>query len=247
VEAGVFYVTLLGGEPLLRRDLDNIVRYLRDAHVFVKLITNGQRLSPDRVSGLAGAGLNQLEVSLDGTSAQSHEASRGKGTYRRALAAINNAQLAGIPRVGAVLTIHSENFHEITDLPKFLHALGVEECYISLFKKTGRQGGSVGYEPLSPEQRRELVERVDSWRIQHPRLIVTVPSDCSCGRTSLVIGPTGNARVCTFSYQSISHVGGASLAQVWQSLAAETATDGALGYCRRTQLLATTPNSENRC
>jgi MoaA/NifB/PqqE/SkfB family radical SAM enzyme len=57
-ETGADHVTLTGGEPLLRRDLPDIVAYLNERHCEVNLITNGTlldaptiaRLSPDRIS-----------------------------------------------------------------------------------------------------------------------------------------------------------------------------------------------------
>ncbi|HEX3525880.1 MAG TPA: radical SAM protein [Thermoanaerobaculia bacterium] len=84
VDAGVFYVCLLGGEPLLRRDLEEIIGALRAAHVFVKVITNGFPLDARRARTLAASGLNQIEVSFDGLTATSHDLSRGDGMFRKA-------------------------------------------------------------------------------------------------------------------------------------------------------------------
>jgi sulfatase maturation enzyme AslB (radical SAM superfamily) len=109
VDAGIFYVCLLGGEALLRPDLDEIVALLRANGVFTKIITNGQRLSRDRAASLGAAGLNLVEVSFDGLTVQTHDASRGEGAFARSVNALRNTHEAGIPRSGIVWTIHSGN------------------------------------------------------------------------------------------------------------------------------------------
>src|SRR6185503_6233176 len=48
IDSGIFYVCLLGGEALLRSDLEEVIALLRANGVFVKIITNGQRLSFER-------------------------------------------------------------------------------------------------------------------------------------------------------------------------------------------------------
>lgn len=62
---GTAIVTISGGEPLLHPDLDAIIRHVHDRGMVVTLITNGYKLSPDRVKALNAARLDRLQISID--------------------------------------------------------------------------------------------------------------------------------------------------------------------------------------
>ncbi len=231
IESGIFYVCLLGGEALLRGDLEGIVSQLRSGGVFTKIITNGQRLTRERAGSLAKAGLNQVEISFDGLRPESHNASRGEGTFERALNALRHCRDAEIPRGGVVWTMHSGNFDELPILPSFLEQHGVTECYISTFKKTGLNGASAPWEPLTALQLEIIREQIDMWRSVHPHLSIILLPSCSCGRTSVMIGATGGVRTCSFSYHDVGNVTEAPLLDIWRRLEADLPDAGAVGYC----------------
>ncbi len=236
LEFGVPYVCLLGGEPTLRRDLPKHVRRLREAGVYVKTISNGQRSSHRSLRSLQEAGINQIEFSFDGLSAEMHERSRGEGSFKLAAEAVKESRALGIPRVGMVLTVHEQNLHQVDSLYSFMESLGVTECYISIFKKTGIYGGQSSFDPLSVSGKRVLEERVQGLREDHPEITIATPGDCSCGRTSLVIGASGSVRLCTFSTHQIGDVTQRPLRGIWQSLPMLPVTAGPLGYCSATAM-----------
>lgn len=231
IDSGIFYVGILGGEPLLRGDLEQLVGHLRDAGVFVKIISNGQRLTLDRAIALSDAGLNQIEVSFDGTSLDHHEESRGLGTYLRASQAVHHAQQAGIPRIGIVWTIHTGNVAELTSLPEFMNELGIRECYISLFKKTGLNGAQAPFNSVEAEAVQTIQKHLNEWKIAFPELTIVLLPACSCGRTSVVIGHDGDVRLCSFSYESVGNIYRTQLIEIWQSLETGLPETGPLGYC----------------
>jgi MoaA/NifB/PqqE/SkfB family radical SAM enzyme len=232
--AGIFYVGLLGGEVLLRDDLEEIVTALRGAGIFVKIITNGQRLTEARAASLARAGLNQIEVSFDGLADAMHEASRGKGTFSRAREALVHARDAGIPRLGMVLTVHADNVDELDEVPPFMERFGVTDCYVSSFKKVGLLGARSAYEPLGPAARARLAAKLAELRAgSAPGVAITLLSECSCARTSIVIGANQQMRLCTFEDDHVvGDVRRHSVMDLWRALTEETATPGPLGFCR---------------
>jgi MoaA/NifB/PqqE/SkfB family radical SAM enzyme len=233
VDAGIFYVGLLGGEVLLRDDLEEIVAALRANAIFVKIITNGQRLTAPRAAALAAAGLNQLEVSFDGMHEVMHEASRGPGSFVRAVDALRNAAAAGIPRLGMVLTVHADNVDELEEVPAFMRRYGVTDCYVSLFKKTGLLGSKSAYEPPRAEARQRFIGKLQAVRENANDLRISLLSECSCARTSIVIGADQQLRLCTFEYDNVvGDLRRETLAELWASLADRTAEAGPLGFCR---------------
>lgn len=238
VESGIFYIALFGGEVLLRNDLEEIVAFLRRNDVFVKIISNGQQLSYDRAISLAGAGLNMLEISFDGLSEDVHNSSRGAGTFEKAYRAVKIAQDAGIPRQAIVWTVHSGNYAELERMPQFLNDIGVTECYISTFKKTGMNGAKAPWQPLSLEQNLELRRNVAEISIRNPNLTISVPKDCSCGRSSIVISPEEKLRLCTFSSESVGSLQNDSFTTIWKMLTETYSGIGPHGYCDKSLAFA---------
>jgi MoaA/NifB/PqqE/SkfB family radical SAM enzyme len=239
IDFGIFYVCLLGGEALLRNDLEEIVGRLRSALVYTKVITNGQMLDASRASSLAAAGINQIEVSFDGLAAESHEASRGGGTYSRALQAVRNAQEAGIPRVGVVWTVHGQNACELDLLPPFLRRIGVAECYVSLFKKTGLLGSRAAFDPVGSDVQKRIRMEIARWKQEDAGLSVVLLPECSCGQTSIVVGFDGEVRTCSFLYKGVGNVFRKPLPDIWRDLRTESTNGAQLGYCSARELRRT--------
>ena len=185
----------------------------------------------DRAKALADANLNQIEISFDGLSLHSHEESRGLGTYIRAYQAVHHAHQAGIQRVGMVWTIHTGNLSELTSLPGFMRELGITECYISLFKKTGLNGAQAPFNSVNAEAVQIIRQQVNEWKTTFPELTVVLLPACSCGRTSVVIGHNGDVRLCSFSYESVGNIYRNKLKEIWQSLETTLPETGPLGYC----------------
>lgn len=59
-------IALMGGEPLLRKDLPDLVQYMSDLDIYSYLTTNGTLLNDNLIHKLCESELNLLEVSLDG-------------------------------------------------------------------------------------------------------------------------------------------------------------------------------------
>lgn len=214
--SGIFYTSIIGGEPLLRGDLEDIISRLRTDGIFVKTISNGWGLSVDRGRRLRQCGLNQIEISFDGLTSATHESSRGVGSFARAIAGVRSAQQAGLMRIGIVITAHCGNLDELRRLPQFMTELNIRECYISLFRKTGLNGAASSLEPLDAERVEHLRQFVVRFNEEQVPLHCSLLPDCTCGRTSIVIGSHGEVRPCSFLYASVGNVFETSLTDLWR-------------------------------
>jgi len=215
--AGIFYTSLIGGEPMLRNDLEDIICRLRAGGVFVKVISNGWGLTLNRGRQLRECGLNQIEISFDGLTASTHESLRGVGSFARAIAGVRSAQRAGLRRIGVVVTVRRDNVEELRRLPQFMSALDVRECYISLFRKTGLNGGTSNVEPLDTASVERLRRFVRCFNDEHAPFQCTLLPACTCGRTSIVIGSHGEVRPCSFLYTSVGNVFDTPLTDLWRT------------------------------
>ena len=78
----VFYVNIGGGEPTVRPDFWELVDYATAHHVGVKFSTNGVRITPEVAARLAASDYVDVQISLDGATAEVNDAVRGAGLIR---------------------------------------------------------------------------------------------------------------------------------------------------------------------
>ncbi len=112
---GFAHVKFTGGEPLLRRDIADIIGDTAQAQGVddVQLVTNGTLLEPRAVE-LQESGLSSLTLSLDAASPETFRAVRG-GDVRRVLRGLEAARAAGLAvRINSVIS--RRNLHELSGL-----------------------------------------------------------------------------------------------------------------------------------
>lgn len=135
-QAGVMDVAFSGGEPLLRNDLEALIEHARRRSLTVGTSTNGYALTEKRAKALAAAGLNRLQISLDGTPA-THDAIRGDGAFAHAHAAIGRSKRAGL-RTHVCFTAMRGNATELAQVIELAFEAGADGFNLSQFVPTGR-------------------------------------------------------------------------------------------------------------
>lgn len=78
---GVQGVVLIGGEPLTRPDLEEIIQRLSLNGISVKIATNALLATPERSVSLVRSGAKKFQVSVEGASAADNDPIRGQGTF----------------------------------------------------------------------------------------------------------------------------------------------------------------------
>ncbi len=130
-EAGYHELQLLGGEPLLRRDIADLVAAANKiGFTRVMLVTNGTCLTPALADMWLDAGLHELIVSLEGATAYVHEQVRGPGTFAQAMRGLENMlqqRPKGHPlKIVAQLTLSRPNLHEAAQWVDLVGAMGLD-------------------------------------------------------------------------------------------------------------------------
>lgn len=118
-------LTIGGGEPTTRRDLEDVIRLARRHRFTVRLVTNATIIDLERARSLRKAGLRFVQVSLDGTTEQSHEAIRGKGSWQRTMAGIAALRRAGMIVFLSMVLFPDHNLQECHLLLDLARSLGV--------------------------------------------------------------------------------------------------------------------------
>ncbi|MBS1848545.1 MAG: GTP 3',8-cyclase MoaA [Actinobacteria bacterium] len=137
---GITSLRLTGGEPLLRREIVEIVARLADVGFDdLSLTTNGTRLAPIAAS-LAAAGLQRINISCDSLRPERFASIRRRGSLDTVLAAMDAAEAAGlVPLKVNVVVMAGVNDDEIVDFAAFA-------------RRTGRIVRFIEYMPLDAEQ-----------------------------------------------------------------------------------------------
>ena len=124
------------GEPMLVKNLPQMVRYLKDRGVYVLFNTNGTLLTERNGRAMIDAGLDELRVSLDASNPTSYLAVRGKNYFARILhnvrqfRALQEREGHALPKVSAWLTGLKETIAELPDFVRVAADIGVKEVYL---------------------------------------------------------------------------------------------------------------------
>ena len=130
---------LTGGDPIKRPDLFELIDYACQVRVRVSLTPSATPLlTKEVVSRLKDAGLARLAVSMDGASAETHDAFRGMaGSFARTLDAVRWANKVGLP-VQINTTFSRRNIGEIDAIVALMERLKITLWSVFFLVPTGR-------------------------------------------------------------------------------------------------------------
>jgi MoaA/NifB/PqqE/SkfB family radical SAM enzyme len=205
-------VTFTGGEPTLRRDLEDIVAEVDRAIrlKYVTLITHGGMLTPERASSLWAAGINQFNISLDYLDGR-HDIARGiPGLTGKIMSAIPAMRARGIDNVRFNTVIKNDNLDQILPIVARAEELGVG---VNFSVYTDAKNGNRDY-LLSCQTKRDLddvirslldfkrkrrgvITNSDYYLEQIPRYVRgEMLEPCQSGIRTIHIDPTGHVKRC---------------------------------------------------
>jgi MoaA/NifB/PqqE/SkfB family radical SAM enzyme len=124
------------GEPMLVKNLPDMIRYLKSRNIYALFNTNGTLLTPRKQRELIETGLDELRVSLDAADAKTFLAVRGKDFFNRIVRNISSfttlqKQLgAEKPLVSMWLTGLKETIGQLPDFVRLAAEIGVREVHL---------------------------------------------------------------------------------------------------------------------
>ncbi len=131
-ETGSLYLTLSGGEALLRPDFFEIAGYAKSKHFCLTLFTNGSLLDEHKATQIAALSPLAVELSIYGVTPEVHEAITGQsGSFDKLLRAIALLKQRNV-RVVLKSVIMEQNFHQALELEEFSSRLGADDYRFTL-------------------------------------------------------------------------------------------------------------------
>jgi pyrroloquinoline quinone biosynthesis protein E len=226
---GVLQTHLSGGEPLLRRDLEALTAGARARGMYVNLVTSGVGLSAGRARALADAGVDHVQLSLQGAETAVADRVAGARVHERKLEAA-----AAVRAAGMVMTInvvlHKGNTTDIEALAELAASLNADRLELAHAQYYGWALANRSSLLPTAGQVRRAEAMVRTARARHPHMaIVYVASDyyektpkpCmnGWGSRQLTITPDGTVLPCPAA--TVIHdlnppnIADAPLARIW--------------------------------
>ena len=204
----VFYVNIGGGEPTVRRDFWELVDYATANDVGVKFSTNGSRITPQIARRLAASDYVDVQISIDGATADVNDAVRGPGSYATALRAMERLAEAGFRGFKISVVVTRRNAGQLDDFKALADRFDAQ-LRVTRLRPSGR--GADSWEELHPtaEQQRDVY----AWLLEHGEEVLTGDSFfhlsalgeplpglnlCGAGRVVCLIDPVGDVYACPF-------------------------------------------------
>ncbi len=205
----VFYVNIGGGEPTVRPDFWDLVDYATAHHVGVKFSTNGVKIDPAVARRLAASDYVDVQISLDGATAEVNDAVRGPGSYATALRAMRHLAEAGFRGFKISVVVTRQNVSQLDDFKAIADRFGAQ-LRLTRLRPSGR--GADVWDELHPTagQQRQLYD----WLVAHGEQVLTGDSFfhlaaygealpglnlCGAGRVVCMIDPVGDVYACPFA------------------------------------------------
>jgi MoaA/NifB/PqqE/SkfB family radical SAM enzyme len=204
--------TFTGGEPLLRRDLEDLVAAVVAATrlKYVIVLTHGGMLSIERARSLWNAGVNQFNISLDYLD-ERHDRARGiPGLGARILATVQQMRAAGIDSIRFNTVIKRDNLDSIMPIVRAAVEL---DCGVNLSVYTDAKNGNREHLLEASEHQRVdalitellafkranrgVITNSDYYLEQVPRYVRSeITEPCRSGIRTVHLNPSGHVKRC---------------------------------------------------
>ncbi|GFG73131.1 mycofactocin radical SAM maturase [Mycobacterium botniense] len=207
----VFYVNIGGGEPTVRQDFWELVDYATEHRVGVKFSTNGVRITSEVAARLAASDYVDVQVSLDGATAEVNDAVRGAGSYAMAVRALENLAAAGFRNAKISVVVTRHNVGQLDEFAALASRYGAT-LRITRLRPSGR--GADVWDELRPTAEQQIA--LYDWLVAKGERVLTGDSFfhlsglgepgalaglnmCGAGRVVCLIDPVGDVYACPFA------------------------------------------------
>lgn len=204
---GVVHTHLSGGEPLLRRDLDEIVTAAEAAGIYTQLVTSGVGLDRARLAALRAAGLKSVQLSVQHADPRASDRIGGRRSFAEKERAAELVRTAGLP-LGLNVVLHHGNLDAVDAIIELGVSWGVDRIELANVQFYG--WGLLNRAALLPtrDQLAGARDTVERWRERlstGPELVWVVPDHFDgvakpCmggwGAVSLTVTPDGTVLPC---------------------------------------------------
>jgi pyrroloquinoline quinone biosynthesis protein E len=229
-ELGVVQVHFTGGEPLLRPDLELLIRRARDLGLFVNLITSGVGLTEKRMQKLSEAGTDSIQLSIQASTAELADRIGGFKAHEIKRKSAEMIRSAGMT-LNMNVVLHRHNLHVVEEMIELCASWGAERLELANTQYYG--WALANRDELMPTKQQVYTAEAAFYRARErfgkqleliwvlPDYHENLPKPCmgGWGKLSLTVSPNGLALPCTAASSmntlKFETVQGRSLSWIW--------------------------------
>lgn len=206
-ELGAVQLGFSGGEPLVRADLEQLIGEADTMGFFCNLITSAIGLDEEKIRGFKAAGLRHIQISFQGSDAESNARFGGSDSFDHKLAMAKKVVAYKLP-LGLNFVLHRQNIHQVEAFLQQALAIGAE--FVELANSQYYGWALHNRDKLLPsrQQIKEAETVTNAFRDKHagkmdvffvaPDYYDDRPKKCSngWGTTFITVNPRGDVLPC---------------------------------------------------
>ncbi|MGE5339949.1 MAG: PqqD family peptide modification chaperone [Candidatus Omnitrophota bacterium] len=205
---GCVFLTLTGGEPLIRTDILKIIEHARNENLLVRLLTNGTLITGSFVDAIAEIGQVNVEISLHHLDPLLHDRfTNMERSFGMALKSAQCLKEKGV-EVTFKFTVTRDNFECLKNLKPYSQTIGIpiltNAVIIPQLDGSNRSLSLC----LSDEQLREAIS--NGW-------ITSQRYACVSGKAKCLISPEGDVYPCEFIRTGMGNLHTGNFDSIWDS------------------------------
>lgn len=208
-ELGIYFVTLLGGEPLVYPHLFTLLE--RHPSIFFQVYTNGTLMSREKATRFAELGNVAVVISIEGNERET-DGWRGDGVYRKIMQAFEYLHDAHVI-IGTSATVTRQNVHVVSSfqfIDRMISLGSMAQMYFLYLPVNGRADFSL---MVTPEQRDHLRRQVMRIRDTRPIFVLDFWNDgpyvdgCIAGaRRYFHVNAKGDVEPCVYTHIAMDNI-----------------------------------------
>ncbi|BBO15740.1 Fe-S oxidoreductase [Candidatus Brocadia pituitae] len=227
LDLGASLIIYVGGEPLLREELYDLIHFVDKTKAIPMIFTNGLLLTEDNVRKLAQAGLFSLNISIDSSEPELHNEFRAvPGCYQKAFEGAERCRKAGIlTGISTYATSESIKTGKVEKLLKIAQEQGFSEVTIFDCIPSGRFLKDTS-KILTAEDRKQLIAITKKYHeMDHPMgincmSIINSPRGVGCygAQSQFYMTAYGDINPCDFNPINFGNVREMSIQEIWKKM-----------------------------
>ncbi len=236
---GTCRILFTGGEPFIRKDLLELIKYSTDNGIIAGIATNAIMINPKLAQEIVDSGMGFVNISLDGVKPETHDFIRGiDGSFDKAVSGIRSLNKVRRDLSIFVLSIiTNHNLDEILDLVKWVEDEGLDGINFQALMPAGDEGK--GWEKENKLWIKDynkldyILDRLIQMKKEGAKIVNTVEQferfrlyfrhpnspfgeECSVGVTNIGIMSNGDVYLC-FKMPSVGNATEETLEKIWTS------------------------------
>ncbi|MFH2137920.1 MAG: radical SAM protein [Candidatus Omnitrophota bacterium] len=226
-------VIFSGGEPLLRNELYDWIRFAGNLGLISVLGSNGTLIDKETALKLKQTGLKRAGISLDSVDPETHDIFRcAGGSWEKAVAGMNNCTAAGL-EFQIHTTVTKKNIDEVLKISDFAESIGACAHHIFFLVPTGRGKDIDGVTPSAAEYEEllgKILEKQKTLSIElkpvcaphfmriarQKQINMRFDKGCLAGVSYCCILPDGTVHPCPYLPIDLGNVREEGFVKIWQ-------------------------------